>query len=104
MSFAELNNHDLDYEELVEIHNDSSNSVVMTGVPAWVTKDLHLIPIHKMSTQHIINCLRKIQQSDYKWRPSYGKYFLQELVKRDVNIDADIILECATSMIKVKLK
>ena len=48
----------------------------------WVTQDHKEIPIKKMETSHIKNCIKKIERSNFKWRPHYYKLLKQELTRR----------------------
>lgn len=46
----------------------------------WKTKDGRILPISSMSTQHILNSLRKIRRDN--WRKPYGYLFNEELKRR----------------------
>lgn len=48
----------------------------------WVTRDKVEIPINKMETSHIKNCIKCIEKSNFKWRPEYYKLLKQELTRR----------------------
>lgn len=48
----------------------------------WVTQDHKEIPIKKMETSHIKNCIKKIERSKFKWRPEYYELLKQELTRR----------------------
>lgn len=46
----------------------------------WKTKDGRILSISSMSTQHILNSLRKIRRDN--WRRPYGHLFNEELKRR----------------------
>lgn len=47
------------------------------------TRDGKEIDIKDMSTEHIANCIRRIELSSYSWRGEYYKELLTEFKKRD---------------------
>lgn len=49
----------------------------------WKQRNWQEIDIKDMSTEHIANCIRRIELSGYKWRGKYYKELLDEFKKRD---------------------
>ena len=49
----------------------------------WVTRNNVKIPINKMETTHIKNCIKCIERSNFKLRPEYYKLLKQELTRRN---------------------
>lgn len=74
--------YNLDRLKEEEGYDINPAGVEFIAVPAWRTADGRLVAIHCMSTQHILNCLKKIEHSDNTWRHGYIPYFLNELKKR----------------------
>lgn len=66
---------DLVLEQLEEDEYNLKNKI-------WVTQDHKKIPIKKMETSHIKNCIKKIEGSKFKWRPEYYELLKQELTRR----------------------
>lgn len=50
----------------------------------WITKQGEHIPVSKMTTSHITNCIRKIQRSGSRWRGEYLDRLLLELEIRSI--------------------
>lgn len=50
--------------------------------PVWETANHELIPVSRMETSHIKNCIHFIQKHDCKFRPKFLRIFEKELRKR----------------------
>jgi len=49
----------------------------------WTTREGELIPYHKISTSHLINCKKFIERNDF--RKSFLPYIITELKRRGIN-------------------
>jgi hypothetical protein len=49
----------------------------------WRTRDGRLIPVRQMTTDHIINCIRLIQERQGLWRRGYLARLQMELNYRN---------------------
>ena len=54
----------------------------------WVTKDERSIPICNMDTDHIMNCIRKIQRNRKGWRKEYLTRLNLELEIRTLGLSS----------------
>lgn len=52
----------------------------------WVTARGERMPVSKMETSHIENCIRKIERSRKGWRRDYLERLRLELYIRDNNL------------------
>jgi len=52
-----------------------------TGSALWTTEDKQRIPIWRMETSHINNCIAMILVRP-EWRPGFAKLLIEELEKR----------------------
>jgi len=50
----------------------------------WVTRRREHIPVHSMTTSHIINCIRLIEKSRFTWRNEYYERLKLELEIRSL--------------------
>lgn len=68
----------IDCEELIEqTHQAYENRHI-----GWTTKDWELIPYHKMSNSHLINCRNMILKNN--WRKQFLPYLETEMKKRGI--------------------
>lgn len=48
----------------------------------WITRDHQMLYIYEMETEHIKNCFKMIEDSNYEWREEWLPLLDEELYKR----------------------
>lgn len=69
------------FGENSEISEDSPSQSFEVSEPIWTTKDGEKIPLSKMETRHIRNCIRLLE-SRGKFKHKWYRIFQDELERR----------------------
>ena len=64
-------------DSVLEVEEEQRN---LLEKQLWKTKDGRILPVSSMSTQHILNSLKKISRD--RWRTAYAVLLKAELQKR----------------------
>lgn len=71
------------YDEFMEQFGYSDTGIkYLLYHKIWITRDHQMLRISEMSTEHIENCIKMIENRGYEWRKEWLPLLDEELEKR----------------------